>query len=291
MVKRSGTTIVTDGHSTSAWFDLWDDFCPLINGVTPRMVTNAGFSLTSKVADISENGNWKWPATWNSFFPNSLAPILVESQHDVLQWKDQLGKLTNFYVGTAWEDIRPRDGIVDWYHLVWFNHCIPKHSFLLWLAIMKKLKTQDKIRRWDLQQTLLLCPLCELQSYSHSHLFFECPYAKEVWFEVNMKADLHQQSTVWEDIIQDMILFSKKTSIFSVISKLTLVASVYFIWQERITRLFKKRKRTKEELVQVVIETIRFKLMTFRFKNNSRVERAMVVWRLPKTLLSTNSSS
>ncbi|GJY09134.1 reverse transcriptase domain-containing protein [Tanacetum coccineum] len=47
------------------------------------------------------------------------------------------------------------------------------------------LKTQDKLRQWDVgintDLNLLRCSLCNTQSDSHAHLFFECPYSSKVW--------------------------------------------------------------------------------------------------------------
>ncbi|GJZ46689.1 RNA-directed DNA polymerase, eukaryota, reverse transcriptase zinc-binding domain protein [Tanacetum coccineum] len=60
---------------------------------------------------------------------------------------------------------------VKWYELVWFKQCIPKHSFCLWLAMLRKLLTQDKIMAWG-KQTGLLCPLWNKVNDSHNHLFF-----------------------------------------------------------------------------------------------------------------------
>ena len=60
--------------------------------------------------------------------------------------------------------------------VVWFAHCIPRHAFHLCLVTKRKLKTQDVLRHWDVNDStnlnLMWCPLCELQPDSHQHLFF-----------------------------------------------------------------------------------------------------------------------
>lgn len=38
---------------------------------------------------------------------------------------------------------------VSWKDLVWFSNAIPKHSFILWLAIRNRLLTQDRVQFWD----------------------------------------------------------------------------------------------------------------------------------------------
>ncbi|GJS25764.1 reverse transcriptase domain-containing protein [Tanacetum coccineum] len=104
-------------------------------------------------------------------------------------------------------------GLIRWFERiesVWFSCCIPKHVVHLWLVIRRRLKTQDTLRHWDnMIYALVTCSLCETQPDSHDHLFFE----------------------------------SRKTS-KSVIAKLVVAATSYFIWQERNGRLFKNMKRT-----------------------------------------------
>ncbi|GKC08507.1 RNA-directed DNA polymerase, eukaryota, reverse transcriptase zinc-binding domain protein [Tanacetum coccineum] len=68
---------------------------------------------------------------------------------------------------------------VKWYELVWFKQCIPKHSFCLWLAMLRKLLTQDKIMAWG-KQTGLLCPLwnkewkVDFESMMEIVLYWKC---------------------------------------------------------------------------------------------------------------------
>ncbi|GJR79375.1 RNA-directed DNA polymerase, eukaryota, reverse transcriptase zinc-binding domain protein [Tanacetum coccineum] len=67
-------------------------------------------------------------------------------------------------------------------------------SFHLWLVMRNSLKTQDKLRQWDVgintDLNLLRCSLCNTQSDSHAHLFFECPYSSKVWKLVRHLADM-----------------------------------------------------------------------------------------------------
>ena len=45
------------------------------------------------------------------------------------------------------------------------------------------------------------------------------------------------------------------------IQKLTLSASVYFIWQERNYHLFRKRRRSVDEVVKVIKEMILLRIV------------------------------
>nr|GEW34304.1 retrovirus-related Pol polyprotein from transposon 17.6 [Tanacetum cinerariifolium] len=119
--------------------------------------------------------------------------------------------------------LRLRADVVNWYHVVWFPHCIPRHAIHIWLVIKEKLKTQDRLWQWDvglsIDLNLLRCPLCEMVPDSHSHLFFE-------------------------------FLFASQGSSFSnVISRIVLAAMTYCLWNERNLRMFKKKKSTADQIV------------------------------------------
>ncbi|PWA89670.1 RNA-directed DNA polymerase, eukaryota, Reverse transcriptase zinc-binding domain protein [Artemisia annua] len=58
------------------------------------------------------------------------------------------GSLKKFSIRMAYSELHDGGNVVRWSKLIWFSQNIPKHAFLLWLAIQCKLPTQDKIRRW-----------------------------------------------------------------------------------------------------------------------------------------------
>lgn len=61
----------------------------------------------------------------------------------------------------------------QWDQFVWEKVVVKKHQFIAWLAMQKKLKTKDKVRRY-MQHLDLNCQLCEDQIEDHDHLFFKC---------------------------------------------------------------------------------------------------------------------
>nr|XP_043639249.1 uncharacterized protein LOC122610319 [Erigeron canadensis] len=288
VIRKHFWFVLGNGNSASAWYDNWADCCPILDHVTPRMIKNAGHSLESKVVDFVDNGVWKLPANWDQLVLATAAPILVSNLSDSLKWKSNSGSLEEFSVSIAWNDLQVSAPLVDWYHIVWYKQCVPKFSFLLWLVIKRKLKTQDMLRPWDVHNGSnlnLVCPLCGNQPDSHSHLFFDCDFSKRVWLEVNVVAGLDQNSVDLDDIIRGILPLSKKISCTSVVSKLVLATSVYHLWQERNLRLFQQRKRSEAQLIEVILSTIQLKLMTFRFKKSTRVQETLDRWKLPPLLM------
>ncbi|GJS24534.1 reverse transcriptase domain, reverse transcriptase zinc-binding domain protein [Tanacetum coccineum] len=140
------------------------------------------------VADIVENGTWKWPLAWYDMFPilNQIAiPNIDENKQDSLFWKNINETLCEFSVRNVWVTIRVRQDKVPWFRIVWSPFSIPRHTFHMWLVMERKLKTHDKLRQWDVGNlfdlNMLRCPLCKSQPNTHEHLLFKCVYSSQIW--------------------------------------------------------------------------------------------------------------
>ncbi|XP_071740587.1 uncharacterized protein [Rutidosis leptorrhynchoides] len=94
---------------------------------------------------------------------------------DKLVWKSHDQLLRDCYVNIMWDSIRPLAKKVPWFHVVWFSHAIPRHAFLMWLLMGERLKTQDRLKPWELHaKPSLICVLCKESIDNHAHLFFKC---------------------------------------------------------------------------------------------------------------------
>nr|GEX42583.1 hypothetical protein [Tanacetum cinerariifolium] len=222
--------------------------------VSNRHIYRAGFTLSSKVSAAITNGEWSWPDEWLSKYPhlNSIAVPLLSNIKDKLEWHDSMGNPKQFSVREVWNSIRPRSDVVDWYNVVWFPNCIPSHAFHLWLVAKRRLKTQDRLRPWDIigNTISMCCPLCDGPPDSHDHLFYDCPYSTRVWNDVKLLAGLANVTGSISSIVNVLLPIAKRRTIRSVIGKLVVAASSYFIWQERNSRLFSLKKRTHGQLTE-----------------------------------------
>ncbi|XP_071700171.1 uncharacterized protein [Rutidosis leptorrhynchoides] len=165
------------------WFDSWCQQGPIISVVSRRLIGQAGYIHSDLVCDILASESWSWPADWCDRFPilNSIHNPTLCDMPDCVIWKTRECNVSDFSVHASWDSIRPHRDIVPWYHVVWFSQCIPRHSFILWLLIGEKLKTQDMLKNWEINPSIsLLCPLCKLVPDSHNHLFFDCVFPRAV---------------------------------------------------------------------------------------------------------------
>ncbi|GJZ53701.1 RNA-directed DNA polymerase, eukaryota, reverse transcriptase zinc-binding domain protein [Tanacetum coccineum] len=161
-------------------------------------------------------------------------------------WRKNDGKLVDYSTKTAWDDLRTYSAKVEWHKLVWFTQSIPSHMFVVWLAIHERLQTQDRMLKWN-KDPNLKCPLCEVSCDSHQHLFFQCTFSKEIWSVFLRRMQSNCKAHNWKDIVSVLANEYKDRSIKSVVGRLMFGACVYYIWQERNTRLFAKEKRDKDQ--------------------------------------------
>ncbi|KAL0291251.1 UNVERIFIED_CONTAM: hypothetical protein Sradi_7030800 [Sesamum radiatum] len=109
-----------------------------------------------------------WPASTDPDFIGitSHLPPLHTSAADCISWRSSSGKFT---VPAAVSLIQPPTTRVFWYVLLHGNFKIPRHGFILWMAILEKLSTMDK--PW-VPRAENGCVLCGgLFDETHAHLF------------------------------------------------------------------------------------------------------------------------
>ncbi|GKA90013.1 RNA-directed DNA polymerase, eukaryota, reverse transcriptase zinc-binding domain protein [Tanacetum coccineum] len=163
-IKDSVWKKIGDGKNTNVWFDKWCDESPLCEIIPFRKRYEARLSEKSNVVDMIVNGEWIWPN----------------------EWRIQNGKSGKFSIRSVWENFKEVKTDVSWHKVVWYAQCNPRYAFILWLAMHKRLATQDRIMAWT-KNSHLLCPLGKKENDSHEHLFFKCPFSEEVWNNVKSK--------------------------------------------------------------------------------------------------------
>ena len=104
-----------------------------------------------------------------------------------------------FVTSHTWDFLRGPQPKVSWYHLVWFTGNIPRHSFIVWLAMLNKLSTQDRI--WKFTPGPLACVLCYKDIESHDHLFFACDYSSFIWQGIMSRFTMDGSPMDWSSFI------------------------------------------------------------------------------------------
>nr|XP_043629994.1 uncharacterized protein LOC122601294 [Erigeron canadensis] len=283
---------IGSGEMTSVWYDMWHPKSLLSRLITPREIARNGFSLQSTIKDVISNGVWRWSIAWYDLFPvliNVQPPNLIGDKKDELVWMNRSGKEEVFSTRAVWDTIRVAKACVPWVKLVWYSQCIPRHSFHVWRILKRKLKTQDKLRPWEVggatNLNLMCCSLCNHGPDSHDHLFFKCFFSFQVWSQLKSLSGMHGVGAKWRDIVDWLLPLSKSSSIKSVLGRLLLAATAYFIWQERNARLFTDMKRSVNQLVAIIMDTVRLKLVSLRFKSSAKDAHLLVDWQIPASII------
>ncbi|GJR80295.1 integrase, catalytic region, zinc finger, CCHC-type containing protein [Tanacetum coccineum] len=237
------------------------DTPPLNIQTTPETTIQAptqGPTVANNENIIQAETNKEYAQVDKDEFINIFSTPLNGEATDGLSWRNLNNMVGDFSIAKVWDCIRPRSNEIEWYHVVWFANQIPLHAILLWLVLKRKLKTQDTLRHWDVWE--------HLQQFTYIS---------------NISSDLNS-------IVGFITPLAKMRTIRSVIFKLVFAASSYFIWQERNNRLFNKTKRTHDQLIEIVKNNVRLKLLTCSFKKTANGQLLFDIWKLPESLMRSN---
>ncbi|GKA23674.1 RNA-directed DNA polymerase, eukaryota, reverse transcriptase zinc-binding domain protein [Tanacetum coccineum] len=271
---------IGNGKNTYMWYDNWSGLGPLINIISYRILYNARLNKEDNVANMIDAGNWKNGSEWVnnvSCLATIPVPVIKQGENDKIIWLDNNGNPIKFTMSNVYDDLRSQSEEVCWSKLVWFSQCIPKHSFILWMAVQERLLTHDRIRKWG-NYDMMVCGLCMKCEESHNHLFFQCEYSQGIWSNLQSLMNSNINTQCWKD---NVVLISKKpclNNIWSIIRRLCLGACVYYIWQERNFRLFRDQKREWKCLLDIVCDTVKARLMGLTVRESTEVIKAAVVW-------------
>lgn len=111
---------------------------------------NKFLELSSGKVAIVVGDRWNWPSQelfqlWREVERNTPANLRRNPlREDVVTWCWE--PKGHFSIRSALETIRHRASELNWHRLVWFSGSIPRHSFILWLAIRGRLSTQRRLR-------------------------------------------------------------------------------------------------------------------------------------------------
>nr|XP_009759510.1 PREDICTED: uncharacterized protein LOC104212030 [Nicotiana sylvestris] len=76
---------------------------------------------------------------------------------------------------------------------------IPRHSFILWMTVQKRLAITDSLLSWGIQVPYA-CVLCSTgAAETHIHLFFKCSYSKDIWGKLLKWINISKQLHHWEE--------------------------------------------------------------------------------------------
>ena len=149
---------------------------------------------------------------------------------------------------------------------------------MIWLAIHGRLKTHDKMSIWDNSVNLKFV-LCNKVPDSHYHLFFDCEATGMIWANVKGLDRLNHAPNRWSEIISYLLVRPINKSIWSILQRLLIGASLYYVWQERNFRIFQNHARSMDDICRIIKDFVRLRLLGLNFNASAQVYEAACLWK------------
>ncbi|XVF10141.1 hypothetical protein REPUB_Repub07fG0157200 [Reevesia pubescens] len=92
------------------------------------------------------------------------------------------------------------------------------------------------------------CVLCSQSSETRKHLFYDSPFSKRVWDDTLQDYQITKRCSCWEDELDWVIRKFRGKSLLTTLLKLAWNAYLYFIWQERNSRIYGEAQLTSDQV-------------------------------------------
>ncbi|KAM6583466.1 hypothetical protein CsatB_010468 [Cannabis sativa] len=184
ILRSSSTSIPAKGESIDIWTQPWipwltyNEFRYLLEGCRDR------FPTLQTVADLSLNGN-----EWNcdilhQIFGQQMGDRICKIKrlpcdyNDMLIWKNaQDGRFTTKRAYSELVKLNTSQRSVKW-EMIWNNKLHPRVSMMLWRVLGGCIPVRANMKFLSDKG----CVLCDGELESTKHLFWDCPFARALWF-------------------------------------------------------------------------------------------------------------
>jgi len=252
-IQANSSWIIGLGENINFWLDNWcgDSIANHLN--FPQHLQS---NLTAMVSDFIDNFQWRFPRGFSLIFPSITQPVsqvslLVEDWQDKLAWKhNNTGELSFkdsflFKYGVGQN--------VHWAKYVWSPDIPPSKSFFVRRMLHNRAPTDENLM---LRGSSLpsMCSSCNSQAESSPHLFFDCPFAIQLWNWLASILNFAIPFTSWSDILQ--ILDRIWSLQCKVVIQSCLINLIYIIWFNRNQARFQDKKMHWKSVINVIIANV-----------------------------------
>ncbi|XP_020576750.1 uncharacterized protein LOC110022248 [Phalaenopsis equestris] len=116
-----------------------------------------------------------------------------------------------------------------WGKPIWNNFFTPSVSFFLWRYLFNLLPLDDILKLKGLKLASR-CQLCNREEESAVHLFFQCSYAKEVWFILGKNFHVNWRDCI--DIVDFLHIWRAADILDSKLAFFSMLV-IWFLWTTR----------------------------------------------------------
>ncbi|XP_065857483.1 uncharacterized protein [Euphorbia lathyris] len=213
-----------------------------------------------EVADLVGRQGWRLPDPSDELIEQDWHVVkqiqIYPNERDRIVWKGN--NKGQFTVATAYKALMPTQVIVGWWKVVWGHQFIPRHSFILWIALKNRLNVKTRIAVWA-NLINQLCCLCGQEEETVPHLFFYCSVSGSVWMEISGKCDV-PNNLPWRKLISWLSRNAAGKSLKSSIRRVAFAATVYWVWLTRNRIAFDNGLFCKDQIVRQVSLNVKMRL-------------------------------
>ncbi|KAL0401950.1 UNVERIFIED_CONTAM: Retrovirus-related Pol polyprotein from type-2 retrotransposable element R2DM [Sesamum latifolium] len=267
---------IGSGSSFLLWHDPWHELGPLIT----RFPLGPRHSSTPPMAYLGQvivEGAWSWPPITNMEnieITHSL-PIIHGGEDRILC----RGKGGTFSSAAAYDVFHPPGPKVGWSSLLLGSFKIPRHRFILLLAILGKLSTLDKPWLHHLGTNCVLCQTATMET--HKHLFFLCPFASNCLREVKRLVRFHWPYSHWAMAVHWASRRWRGKHVVNASLRALLASLVYHVWQERNCQIFRQTSRTPLDIARSTVNEIRDLIISTELPHTASSRGLYRLWQIP----------
>ncbi|XP_059454969.1 uncharacterized protein LOC132185181 [Corylus avellana] len=118
--------------------DSWHPSGILFEVFGHRAVYDAYSSVGAKLSSVILDGDWFWRPNRSEALVEIQARVheISFGPHDKPLWI--VSRKGTYVSSETWDFLREKKDEAVWWKLVWFPHAIPKHAFILWLAMQDR---------------------------------------------------------------------------------------------------------------------------------------------------------
>ncbi|XP_058783276.1 uncharacterized protein LOC131657949 [Vicia villosa] len=187
------------------------------------------------------------PKTTSSWMLKSIVKareITIQSDY----WKDSTQQ-HHFNTNAMYKELRGIYTNQSWRKIMLQNFARPRACFILWLAILNRLPTKDRLRKINIQ-TDGLCSFCD-QTENIEHLFFHYRFTSQIWMQIMAWIGYNRGCKSWEEEKQWLSTETAKKGWKRCLLRLAIAEVVYHVWQLRNEKIFGRNQFTGDIIMKI----------------------------------------
>lgn len=281
LAKKFIRMAVHNGSTTKFWTDIWHPLGRLIEVMGEHGRLKLGINRNATISELLSSSGWRLRNTRDRHIQHVIDQIkalglcLNPAVEEKVQWMKKEGEYgMDFSAKATWSNICTSHNTVPWHRLIWFSQGVPRYSFITWLAIKDRLSTGSRMRAWGIEQG---CLLCGERHEDRDHLYFACPYTYTLWLRVLGSLLQPAPSPDWNENLSRLGA-STHNRLTSILLRLALQVTIYYIWRERNERRHNQMVRPVEHLYKIIDKTIRHRILSTRYHEKPRLVGLLQCW-------------